>query len=81
MLRIHQSAKAYAPEQLAILQQAFDSVWTMLYAHVPLKDETTVKELSIALSQTLVRLAADGITNLGELKRKAAEHMLLTLSL
>src|SRR5256885_3686718 len=25
MLRIHQSAKAYAPEQLAILQQAFDS--------------------------------------------------------
>jgi len=69
--------KAYSPELLAALQQAFDAVWATLYAHVPLEDEATTKELSITLSQTLIGLAADGTIKPQELHRKALESMIL----
>ena len=58
-----QLPKNYSPELLASLNQAFDAVWATLYAHVPLGDKSEARELSITLSQTLVGLAADGITN------------------
>jgi hypothetical protein len=38
------------------------------------------KELKVALSQTLIALAADGITEPQELRRKALENMALTSS-
>jgi hypothetical protein len=78
MLHTHPSSKAYSPEELAILQQAFDSVWAMLYSHVYMDDEATVKKLNMALSDAVLSLAAEGITDPLQLKRKAAEHMLLT---
>ena len=59
------------------INQAFDAVWQTLYAHVtPENDQAD--ELKIALSQTLVSLASDGITDWQELRRKALESMALS---
>jgi hypothetical protein len=66
------------PEVVAALERAFQDVWAVLYAHLPLDGGDAVKEQSIALSQTLVALAADGITDPRELRRKALEAMVLT---
>jgi hypothetical protein len=71
---------SYSPSVLAAIEQAFNAVWATLYAHVPPKDKAATQELSIALSQTLVRLVADGITDAEELRRKALENMVLTSS-
>jgi len=69
----------YSPTLLAAIEQAFDAVWTTLYAHMPTDgDQDQTKELRITLSQTLIALAADGITDPQELQRKALENMALT---
>jgi hypothetical protein len=68
---------SYSPALLASLEQAFDAVWTTLYAHVPSTGDQA-KELKIALGRTLIALAAEGITDPGELRRKALENMALT---
>jgi hypothetical protein len=66
------------PEVVAAMERAFQDVWAVLYAHLPLDGGDAVKEQSIALSQTLVALVADGITDPQELRRKALEVMALT---
>jgi len=66
------------PEVVAAIERVFQDVWAVLYAHVPLDGGAAVKEQSIALSQTLIALAADGITDPQELRRKALETMVLT---
>jgi hypothetical protein len=66
------------PEVVAAMERAFQDVWAVLYAHLPLDGGDAVKEQSIALSQTLVALVADGITDPRELRRKALEVMALT---
>ena len=68
---------SYSPALLKALEQAFDAVWTTLYAHVPTVGDQA-KELKITLSQTLIALAAEGITDPQELRRKALENMVLT---
>jgi hypothetical protein len=70
---------SYGPELLGALEQAFDAVWATLYARMPLAGDQA-KELKVALSQTLIALAADGITEPQELRRKALENMALTSS-
>jgi len=71
-----QSSKAYSPEILAAIQQAFDRVWTTLYASVD--NDIERKELSIKLSRTLIEMAANGLTDPKELWRNALETMVLT---
>jgi hypothetical protein len=66
------------PELVAALERAFQDVWAILYAHIPVDGGAAGKEQAIALSQTLVALAADGITDPQELRRKALETMVLT---
>jgi hypothetical protein len=66
------------PEVVAAMERAFQDVWAVLYAHLPLDGGDALKEQSIALSQTLVALVADGITDPRELRRKALEVMALT---
>jgi hypothetical protein len=61
---------------LDAIDQAFETVWRMLYAHMP-PDSDQSRELKIALSQTLIALAADGVTDPRELRRKALESMVL----
>jgi hypothetical protein len=67
-----QSSKAV----LAAIQQAFDGVWTTLYASVD--NDIERKELSIKLSRTLIEMAANGLTDPKELRRNAQETMALT---
>jgi hypothetical protein len=78
MIPTNHPSRDYSPEILSAIEQAFDRVWATLYAHVPLNDQATAKELSIALSQTLVGLAADGVIEPRELQRRALESMILT---
>ena len=58
------------------IDQAFEAVWRMLYAHLA-PDSEQSRELKIALSETLIGLAADGVTDPRELRRKALESMVL----
>ena len=52
---------------LLALEQAFHDVWTVLAAHEPYRDRT--EELRMELSRTLMVLAANGVTDLAELRR------------
>jgi hypothetical protein len=69
---------SYSPSTVEAITQAFDAVWATLYAHTP-SDTDQAAELKVALSQTLVALASDGITDPRELRRKAMETMALTV--
>ena len=66
----------YSPELLRALEQAFEAVWTTLYAHVPVEGDCA-EQLKIELSRTLVALAAEGVTEFQELRRRALEAMAL----
>ena len=70
--RVH--SKSYSPELLNSMEQAFKAVWQMLYAHMPVEGDNA-HELQIKLSQTLVSLASDGVTDTADLRRKALETM------
>jgi hypothetical protein len=67
----------YSPELLTALEQAYDNVWTTLYAHMPAATSDQSVELQIRLNRTLVALAAEGVTDPAELRRKALETMAL----
>ena len=68
----------YSPELQAALEQAYDNVWTPLYAHMPAATSDQSVALQIRLNRTLVALAADGVTDPAELRRKALETMALS---
>ena len=55
------------------IEQAFKAVWN-LYEHRARHDQET-QEVMVILSRTLVALAADGITDAKELRRRAVENM------
>ena len=73
-----QSSHIYSPSGSDAIEQAFNSVWKTLYAHVA-SDNTKSDELKIQLSRTLVALVSDGITDPRELRRKALESMAFSM--
>jgi len=73
-----QFPESYGPLLIDAIERAFDAVWTTLYARMP-SDGYQSKEMKIVLSQTLVALAANGITDPQELRRKAIETMALSV--
>lgn len=73
-----QSRENYSRTNFDAIEQAFRSVWKTLYAHVS-SDTTQAEELKIQLSQTLVSLVSDGITDPKELRRRALENMAFSL--
>ena len=72
----HEDSNSYSPELLGSMEQAFKAVWQLLYAHMPIESDNA-HELQIKLSQTLVSLASDGVTDPADLRRKAIETMAL----
>lgn len=68
--------RKFSPEVLEALQQAFEDVWAALHAHLQPESEYG-KEMGITLSRTLVSLAAEGITDRQELRRRALENLTL----
>jgi len=67
----------YNPETLEALTQAFDATWVVVQARDPFRDFERDFELKTALSQKLMTLAADGVTDQIELREWALEGLLL----
>jgi len=65
----------YDPKTLDALGEAFDATWVVLHARDPFRDFERVDELRTALSQKLVALAADGVTDPVELREWALEGL------
>jgi hypothetical protein len=55
------SGRAFQPDEIAMLQQAFDAIWTTLIAHRPSQADND--ELRTAVSEKLCDIAASGITD------------------
>jgi hypothetical protein len=62
------------------INRAFDAAWATLSAHMQY-DFDEADELKVKLTQTLISLASDGITDWAELQRRALELMLLNTQL
>ena len=67
----------YNPETLEALTQAFDATWVVVQARDPFRDFERDFELKTALSQKLMTLAANGVTDPIELREWALEGLLL----
>ena len=65
---------------LFAIKQAFYDVWTVLAAHEPYRDRTQDDERKMELSRTLMVLAANGVTDLAELRRLGFRSLLLPAS-
>ena len=65
----------YDPKTLDALGEAFDATWVVLQARDPFRDFESAYELRTALSQKLVALAADGVTDPIELREWALEGL------
>lgn len=75
-----QLSDSYSPSLLQAIEEAFDGVWATVCAHMP-RDRDQSNELIITLRQTLVGLAADGITDPQELWRMALTNLCRTQGL
>jgi hypothetical protein len=62
---------------LFALEQAFYDVWTVLAAHEPNRDLTEDHERKMELSRTLMVLAANGVTDMAELRRLGLKSLSL----
>jgi hypothetical protein len=67
----------YNPNTLEALTQAFEATWVVVQARDPFRDFERDFELKTALSQKLMTLAADGVTDPIELREWALEGLLL----
>ena len=65
---------------LIALEQEFHDVWSVLAAHEPYRDHTEDHERRMELSRTLLMLAANGVTNIAELRRLGFRSLLLPAS-
>ena len=65
----------YDPKTLESLDQAFEATWVVLQARDPFRDFQRDTELKSALSQKLIGLAADGVTDPIELREWALEGL------
>jgi len=65
------------PKTLEALGRAFDATWVVVQARDPFRDFERDFELKTALSQKLMTLAADGVTDPIELREWALEGLLL----
>ena len=65
----------YDPKTLDAVGEAFDATWVVLQARDPFRDIERAYELRTALSQKLVALAADGVTDPIELREWALEGL------
>lgn len=62
---------------LFALRQALSDVWTVLAAHEPYRDRTQDVERRMELSRTLMVLAANGVTDVTELRRLGVKGLSL----
>ena len=65
----------YHPKTLDALGEALDATWVVLQARDPFRDLERAYELRTALSQKLMTLVADGVTDPIELREWALESL------
>lgn len=75
-MRINPESATINSPPFDAIEQAFEAVWN-LCAHKARRDATESHELKVVLSRTLIALAADGITDARELRRRAVENLTL----
>jgi hypothetical protein len=68
----------FDPVMLATLEQTFNAAWPLLEAQEPFLASEKEAELKLGLSQTLVALVADGVTDADELQKLALARLPLT---
>ena len=71
----HPQINPYDPKTLDALGEAFDATWVVLQAREPFRDLERAYELRTALSQKLMTLAADGVTDPIELREWVLESL------
>jgi len=69
----------FDPHILATLEKTFNTTWPVLEAHEPFRDSERETELKLGLSQTLVALVAEGVTDANRLRNLALERLPLRL--
>ena len=67
----------YAPKTLAVMDQAFAAIWTVLRADDPFRNYANDGELRIAIGHKLMNLVADGVTDPSRLRQLTLESLLL----
>jgi hypothetical protein len=75
MFSTAQLPDGYSPSVLEAIEQAFDAVSTTTL----MASKNNSQELKISIRQTLIALAAEGITDPQELRHRALESMALSV--
>ena len=63
-----------ASTQRAAMRRAFDAAWATIRAHETEDDKGRDQELRVALNETLIALAAEGITDAQQLRSEALQR-------
>ena len=66
----------YDPKTLAVMDQAFATIWNVLKADDPFRDYAKDGELRIAVGKKLLNLVAGGVTDPGRLRQLTVESLL-----
>jgi hypothetical protein len=61
--------------KLLVLEKVFFEVWTVITAHEPHRDFTQDHQRKVELSWMLMALAANGVTDAGQLRSLAIETL------
>jgi hypothetical protein len=65
----------FNPELLAAMKQAFDATWAVIQAQRPSLDKERANALSLDMSRKIVALAAEGVTDSLDLRRRMLESL------
>ncbi len=58
----------YDPKTLAVMDQAFSAIWSVVRADDPFRDYADDSELRLAIGQKLLNLVANGVTDPSRLR-------------
>jgi hypothetical protein len=65
----------YDPKTLAVMDQAFAAIWSVLRADDPFRDYANDRQLRIAIGRKLLNLVADGVTDPSRLRQLTVESL------
>jgi len=77
MTSLNPQADIYEPKTLAMMDQAFAAIWSVLRADDPFRDYANDSELRLAIGQKLLNLVADGVTDPSRLRYLTLESLIL----
>jgi len=77
MTSLNPRADIYEPKTLAMMDQAFAAIWSVLRADDPFRDYANDSELRLAIGQKLLNLVADGVTDPSRLRYLTLESLIL----